>query len=604
MKDTQLNTEILVYTRIPKNDYTESLCNSIHFAIKEGNGDFQPLNQNYGILFALAAVDSNNVIHEKGLRSPYIFRTKDDSYGILAIRVDNQGKDDIEGKGHILLWTSKDLTSFHYCGLVRLHEERFVKEAVCQYNKDGAVYEILWQDTEGNTYSNTMQDITQVNGISLPTAAAAYRKDCAEAILPDILPGNQIEIDKETAAAVRKQWIPIYNTEIRVSESVRISSAAQLQEIKATAVYSDGSTADKKVQWDAAGINFSIPGSYTVKGKVMGKDYPFPLATGYADPVILLWENKYYYIATNDNVDDIGIYVREGNSISDLFSPGYQESIILNVDEERDFIQTFWAPEFHMIGDDLYILFAVSGKKWGPQCHMMKLKRGGNILKAEDWETPVRVKRADGTFLTQDGITLDMTYFKANGTSCVLWSYRKDIGTPLDTGSMIYIATIDESNPTVLTSEPVLLTRPLYGWENIQGTINNEGPYPLVTEDTVYITYSAGAANGYTYALGLLSIPVDGDFLDAKAWRKAAAPVLSYYSIDGVYGPGHNSFFRDKDGEVMIMYHGEVKLAAQDIRCTGMHRVHFNADGVPVFNMSKERDLDPSLTEVSLKVIV
>jgi GH43 family beta-xylosidase len=102
--------------------------------------------------------------------------------------------------------------------------------------------------------------------------------------------------------------------------------------------------------------------------------------------------------------------------------------------------------------------------------------------------------------------------------------------------------------------------------------------------------------------LGLLSIPTDGDFLDVEAWQKAGTPVLSYYSIDGVYGPGHNSFFRDYDGSVMIMYHGEVKLAAQDIRCTGMHRVQFDSNGIPAFNLSKERDLKPSLAEVELKV--
>jgi Predicted beta-xylosidase len=88
------------------------------------------------------------------------------------------------------------------------------------------------------------------------------------------------------------------------------------------------------------------------------------------------------------------------------------------------------------------------------------------------------------------------------------------------------------------------------------------------------------------------------------AWDKASTPVLSYYSIKNVYGPGHNSFFTDYDGSVMIMYHGEVKIAAQDTRCTGMHRVHFDKNQVPVFNLSKERDLDASLADITRKVIV
>ena len=126
-----------------------------------------------------------------------------------------------------------------------------------------------------------------------------------------------------------------------------------------------------------------------------------------------------------------------------------------------------------MIGGELYILFAVGGKKWAPQCHMMKLKKGGDILKSEDWEAPVRVCRRDGSYLTRDGITLDMTYFKVNDISYLAWSYRYGINSPSDTGSMIYIATTDEKKPWVLTSEPVLLSRPLFGWENTAGTINN-----------------------------------------------------------------------------------------------------------------------------------
>lgn len=66
----------------------------------------------------------------------------------------------------------------------------------------------------------------------------------------------------------------------------------------------------------------------------------------------------------------------------------------------------------------------------------------------------------------------------------------------------------------------------------------------MITDDMVYITYSGGAACGYTYVLGLLSIPRGSNFLDAAKWKKSSTPVLSYYSIDGVYGPGHNSFYK------------------------------------------------------------
>lgn len=604
MNEIQQNTSILIYTREPENEYTESLSNSVHLAFFNEKGELCPLNRNYGILFALASVDQNNVIHEKGLKKPYLFRTADGTFGILAVRVDKEGMDDIESKGHVLLWTSEDLINFQCHGLVKLHDDLYVNEAICTFNRNDLRYEIIWQDNESNTYRNTFIDFPSIKNISLPVTVNKYQKEQITVNFSNIFPGNIINVEREIYDAMKSYWLPIYNTEIRLPERVSINSQQQLQLVKATAVYSDGSSVEKQVRWDFEGIDFSMPGVYTVKGKVEQESFPFPLAKGYADPVILPWNNKYYYLATNDNVDDIGIYVREGATNKDLFKPGFKESIILDVDEEKGFIQTFWAPEFHVIGDELYILFAVSGKIWGPQCHMMKLKKGGDIMNAKDWESPVRVKKADQTFLAEDGITLDMNYFKADGVSCLVWSYRKNIGSPLDTGSMLYIATTDEKNPTVLTSEPVLLSRPLYGWENIQGTINNEGPYSLVTDDMVYITYSGGAANGYTYALGLLSIRRNSNYLDASAWKKSGTPVLSYYSIEGIYGPGHNSFFKDYNGNIMIMYHGETKIAAKDTRCSGMHRVHFNKKGNPAFDVAKERDLNPALAEVILKVCI
>lgn len=44
----------------------------------------------------------------------------------------------------------------------------------------------------------------------------------------------------------------------------------------------------------------------------------FPLARGLADPVVLLWKDDYYFIATNDNENDIGFYVRKAHELEDL----------------------------------------------------------------------------------------------------------------------------------------------------------------------------------------------------------------------------------------------------------------------------------------------
>ena len=233
---------------------------------------------------------------------------------------------------------------------------------------------------------------------------------------------------------------------------------------------------------------------------------------------------------------------RKGDQVSDFFTENFTEYLILDKDESRGLVQTFWAPEFHVVGGQLYIFFAVSGNQWGPQCHVMKLKEGGEITDPNSWTDPIRVVKKDGSYLCERGITLDMTYLEVDGTSYVVWSERYRIGNPDDSGSMLYIATVDPEKPWQLTSDPVLLSRPLYGWENVEGTINNEGPYPLITDTHVYIAFSGGAATGYTYAVGFLVIEKGKDLLDVSNWYKTPAPVLSFYSVEGEYGPGHNAF--------------------------------------------------------------
>ena len=166
---------------------------------------------------------------------------------------------------------------------------------------------------------------------------------------------------------------------------------------------------------------------------------------------------------------------------------------------------------------------------------------------------------------------------------------------------MLHIASIDEKEPWKLTSDPVLLTRPLLGWENVAGTINNEGPYAFVKNGTLYVTYSGGAAAGYTYAVGLLTASVDSDLLDLKSWTKSITPVLTFYSVNGEFGPGHNAFFINEDGELMITYHAETEITSH-LRCDGIRRVHFRKDGTPYFGMAAQEDIEEETMQANVVV--
>ena len=521
---------IHVYTRpVDPEGYPEGLANSIHLSFEAEDTGVVPFHKNYGILFAEGRVSERNTIIPAGVRNPGIFQTADGMICICGEQIHENGTPDEAASGKLLLWKTRDLIRFVSAG---------------------------WTDAR-----------------AIPAGIS-----------------DTLAVSRSLAETALRWWSPVVCTGISVPESIPVHPAREPDAVRALIRYSDGSVREKKIVWDPETLQLDQPGVFQVRGRVIQQRFRFPLAKGYGDPVIFPWKGKWYYISTNDNLDDIGLYVRESESIEGLFAEGITEHLILPLSPERGFEQTFWAPEFHVIGGELYILFAVSGHTWGPQCHMMKKKKDGRIIDESGWENPVRVVRKDGTPLAEGAITLDMTFIRAQSGSYVVWSYREHIGTPLDSGSMLYIASIDEREPWRLTSDPVLLTRPLYGWENVAGTINNEGPYAFVKDGAIHLTYSGGSANRYTYALGLLTANTEDDLLDLRSWTKSITPVLTFRSVDGEYGPGHNSFFVNEEGELMIAYHGETGLK-ETLRCDGIRRVHFRADGSPYFGLSQADDL-------------
>lgn len=556
-----MQEKIFVYSGVADDEFCPpEYADSIHFALSDQKGSFVPLNRNQGILFAKADISRTNEIIGKSLKNPRVVRLSDrgdgtEEYAVLARRTGHGGQPEDESGKWWLLWLTIDFISFEECGLT---------------------------DVSGHP---------RLNGISLEPDSTGLPPGAAD--------GSSAGISTALYERLYRYYTPVYNTGVDIPDELEVHTEEDVKNLSFTAHYSDGSTAEKRYVFDTSQADFSRAGTCTVQGSICQKPYEFPLAVGFADPVVFLWEDRYYYIATNDNTGDVGFWVREAGEVHDLFLPDTEKHLILDKDEKRGLVQTFWAPEFHVIGGRVYLLFAVSGDTFGPQCHMMRLKENGSITCAGDWEDPVRVEKKDGSFLAEAGITLDMTHFSNGGKSYLVWSYRENCMAEGDTGSMLYIASADPECPWRLTSDPVLLSRPLYGWENVAGTINNEGPYPLLTEDHIYIAYSGGSACNWTYAVGMLRIGRDQDPLCAGNWVKSSYPVLSSADLEGMYGPGHNSFFRDKNGDTYIAWHGEA-TAYDSPRSTMIHRVHFRTDGEPVCNLVYERDVKEEYRRITV----
>ena len=99
----------------------------------------------------------------------------------------------------------------------------------------------------------------------------------------------------------------------------------------------------------------------------------------------------------------------------------------------------------------------------------------------------------------------------------------------------------------------VLLTTPDYDWERV-GFWVNEGPAVIKRNGKIFLTYSA-SETGAPYCMGMLTADDSTDLLDPRSWEKERYPVLASDPSIEVYGPGHNSFTVDEEGNDILVYH-------------------------------------------------
>lgn len=601
--------KVICYSRLPKEDaiYSTKLAYSMHLAIQEENGTIIPLNHNSGILYAKATQNEDGTLNAMNIKNPWLFEMKDRMFGVIAQRINPDGRDDVSSAGKLLLFTSKDLIYYTEHPLVDLGRGNAITDAVCFYRSDENAYVFMWKEEDGEYYSlmtESMEDafnssvmisdkmnFERVTGINLVVPSGSSLPEGA-------VLRNALDVTNEVADRLKTRFITPFNVANEASDRVAVTSKEALKDIKAIAKYSDGSTVEKRVDWYTDGIDWNTPGEYKIKGRIHQNRYEFPVAWNKADPCITKWKDKYYFISTNDLDREHTIYIREADSIPELITA--QQIKILDAYTYPHLVDLLWAPELHIINDRLYVFHAGTAKGfWEEQCHVMALKEGGNPTVAADWEMPVRVIKKDGSYLYgEQGITLDMTHFEAGGVHYVCWSQRQF--KPVDQGAWLYIACVDPDKPWQLTTDPVLLSMPEYSWAN-NHTFVDEGPFALFRDGKIYLTFSSAAVDS-TYVVGLMTADPNTDLTNPDNWVKENYPLLSSRSVEGEFGTGHNAYVTDDDGLVWNTYHA--RPGVDGPRSSGIRRVHFNVEGFPVLDMTEEKDVKPELAMVETLVVV
>ncbi len=295
-----------------------------------------------------------------------------------------------------------------------------------------------------------------------------------------------------------------------------------------------------------------------------------------ADPYILRKDGKYYFTASVPAFDRV--ILRKADTLEGLAQA--EEKTVWIRHETGDMSCNIWAPEIHWVDDAWYIYFAAArggADENGCFDHRTYALRNPNPDPTEGGFTEAgRIETGWESF------TIDSTVTVFEGKRYFIWAQR-DFSIPGN--SNLYIAEME--NALELKLPAVRLSVPEFDWE-CRGFLVNEGPGCLHHDGNLYITYS-GSATDERYAMGLLTLKAGSNPLDASAWTKSLVPVMVTEEKNGLYGPGHNSFTTDAEGNDILVFHARPypgfqgdALSDPNRHCF-LRRVCYNNGGTPVF---------------------
>lgn len=313
-----------------------------------------------------------------------------------------------------------------------------------------------------------------------------------------------------------------------------------------------------------------------------------------ADPFITKGSNGYYYFTAsypmygrNDKEGYDRIILRRAKDIDSLAEA--EEKVIWDEKNSDKSFRFIWAPEIHEINGKWYVLFAASGSEnsvWDIDCHIIMCN--GKDPYIDPWVDKGKFQAHTDDSFSFRGFSLDMTHFECAGKHYVAWAQNGG-------NSNVYLATVNPDEPWKTTCPAMLLTKPEYDWEKVKIPVN-EGPAAMIHEGKIFIAFSA-SATGPEYCIGLMYADENADLMNINNWTKLPYPLLTSDHLDGEYGPGHNSFVKDENGDWIFVYHsrdekcfrGECEFSQEDplydpCRSARKRKVLWDKNGFPILN--------------------
>ncbi|MEA5127479.1 MAG: glycoside hydrolase family 43 protein [Proteiniphilum sp.] len=238
-----------------------------------------------------------------------------------------------------------------------------------------------------------------------------------------------------------------------------------------------------------------------------------------ADPFIMLHDDVYYAYGTNAD-DGIEVYTSD-----DLKEWGKAPELALHKDNSYG-DKWFWAPEVYYVNGKFYMYYsadehmcvAVADSPFGPFRQLVQKP----MLEGE--------KTIDNSLFIDD-----------DGTPYLFFDRFND-------GLNIWVAELEDDLMTIKTETLHPCIHVSQEWEQVWPRVN-EGAFVVKHNGVYYMTYSANSYESQFYGIGCATATeIFGE------WTKYPDnPLLQ--KPGKLVGVGHSAMFRDKQGDLQIVFH-------------------------------------------------
>lgn len=297
-----------------------------------------------------------------------------------------------------------------------------------------------------------------------------------------------------------------------------------------------------------------------------------------ADPYVYRHGDGCYYFTASVPAYD-RIVLRRADHLTQLCDA--PEHTIWTAHESGPMSKHIWAPELHYLFGRWYIYFAAGERDdiWNIRPYVLECCDEDPITGT--WSELGKMKAAPEDEFSFRAFSLDATVFTRGEEHYFVWAEKVGVGKQI---SNLYIARMKDG--ASLDTVQVLLTTPDYDWER-HGFWVNEGPAVIRRNGKIFLTYSA-SDTGVNYCMGMLTADEEADLLDPRSWKKERYPVLKTDAARGIYGPGHNSFTCDEDGNDIMVFHArtEAQIVGDPLYDPNRHAMLQKlrwSDGKPIF---------------------